>query len=472
MTAAKLGISNAGHNISNAATEGYSRQRVHYQAAVYTNNADSGKIDSGSGVLPTKIDRVHDEFVEDQIQASKTKLAFHSEYDQAASRIEGIFSELSSPGINHSLGAFFNAWQMLANEPQSIAVRQSVLEQAKSLTEDFRQISKALQEVRRYLDIRIETTVDDLNHDLRAIADFSSQIELIKSNPQAAPNDLLDRRDLALEQIREKAAMKHYLDDRGHLNISLQNGGNIMAGVYYDQLQAVRTARDDQGKPDNSVDIFSTLMPGSKLTHKITGGKLGALLHMRDQVLSGAQSDLDQLATQITQQVNQIHSSGYDLGSTTNLNFFTPLDDSLIPSQDFSVSLEIQEKPDLLAAAALPNSPGDNTQALAIAHLASAQVPFFSGGLGQNEPFLASFDDWYNSLISRIGTLTAENANEMMHQQDIMTQLQKIRESISGVSVDEETTHLMQFQQIFGACARMIQLADELLQTVLSIARR
>ena len=126
------------------------------------------------------------------------------------------------------------------------------------------------------------------------------------------------------------------------------------------------------------------------------------------------------------------------------------------------LSDEVRQSVNNIATAAAPDSPGDNRVAIAISGLQGMRI------LNQGK---ATADDFFNSIVSDVGVVTGRNRSAMNQQRDIQNQLQKMREQVSGVSIDEETANLMQFQHSFDASAKVIAIADEMLKTVLDLKR-
>ena len=223
-----------------------------------------------------------------------------------------------------------------------------------------------------------------------------------------------------------------------------------------------RSPADDQGKPENAFDVRTTASAKGNVTHQLKGGKVGALLEVRDGVLSTIQARLDELAYTLTTAVNDIHQQGFTRTGAQGVGFFKALGQEDRAAEFLELSDEVKANVNNISAAAEPDAPGDNRIAIAISTL--------QGGKLMNNG-RSTMDDWYNSIVSDVGVASAKNKFGMNQQRDIMTQLNKMRDQISGVSIDEETANLMQFQHAFDASAKVIQIADECLKTVLELKR-
>jgi flagellar hook-associated protein 1 FlgK len=175
---------------------------------------------------------------------------------------------------------------------------------------------------------------------------------------------------------------------------------------------------------------------------------------------------VDELAYSLTFEVNSLHSSGYALdGATTGLDFFADLSGLVSPpagaAQQMSISSNIIDQSSI-ATASSPASPGDNTLALAMSDLQS--LKFMSGGT-------VTTGDFYNGLVADIGGELNSARSRLSHQEGMIRQLEMRRESVSGVSLDEEMTDLVRFQHAYEASARLISIADEMLETVIDLVR-
>lgn len=459
MVAAKVAISTAGHNITNANAEGYSRQRVETEASNPLNGI--GKSVVGAGTKLTQITRVNDEYIEKQLRGAGRELAFLEEKGSVLKQVEDIFNEMNGEGINRLMSRFFNEFRKLANDPDNEAVRQSVREATVSLVNDFHRLRKEVGEVQRHIDSRIEGFCREVNAGAEEVRNLNIKIKEM-SLSGASPNDLLDKRDLALKRLGALVDLSMHKDKEGNYFVDVRGVGPLVSGPVTETLFVETSPADDKGKPEGAFDIKTTASASANITHLIKGGRLGALVEARDQLMSGVGGRLDELAFNLSHAVNQIHSQGTTRDGRTGVQYFKSLETVHRAAEFFDLSDPVIESANAIAAAFEPDSPGDNRIAIAISKL-------------QGEKLMAeghsTVDDYYNSIVSDIGVTTAKNRFTMNQHKDIVDQLGKIRDQISGVSIDEETANLMQYQQLFGASARVIQIADEMLKEVLDLRR-
>ncbi|HRK02975.1 MAG TPA: flagellar basal body rod C-terminal domain-containing protein, partial [Oligoflexia bacterium] len=152
--------------------------------------------------------------------------------------------------------------------------------------------------------------------------------------------------------------------------------------------------------------------------------------------------------------------AGYSARGTTGIDFFAPLTTKRGAAEFLRISDAVAADANVIATGLLPDSPGDNRLIQQISNLQHAKT--MGGGV-------ATFDDFYNATVTELATASHRNKHVLEHQTNIVTQLEKVRESISGVSLDEETTNLVQYQHAFDAAAKVIKVADEILETVLNM---
>jgi flagellar hook-associated protein 1 FlgK len=187
------------------------------------------------------------------------------------------------------------------------------------------------------------------------------------------------------------------------------------------------------------------------------GGSLQAEVEVLDSYVPKYSAALDQLAYEISQQVNSVHSAAYDLNGNTGINFFNPLASASGAARLISLSSDVAGDTTKIAASTNPTG-NDNGAAIALGNLIHANV--FSGG---------SVTDQYGNLVFSIGSESATAQSNQNEEQALVTQLDNRRQSISGVSIDEETAQIAQFQRAYQASAQLIQTVDNLLDITLGL---
>ena len=460
MVANKAAIATTGHNIANANTEGFSRQRIQTEPNTPRPSMGSHNI-VGTGAVVSRVERINDEYLEKQIRNATRDLSHFEEKDIILRQTEDIFNEMNGDGLNRLVSRFFNEFRKLSNEPDNEAIRQSVREASQSMVNDFHRIRKEVDEVRRHIDARLEGYTSEINQQAEELRNLNIEINKMELSGASA-NDLQDKRDKVMKKLGSYMTIDMHKDKNGQVIADIRGVGPLVVGPEHEKFSVMRSPADDQGKIENALDLKTSASAQSVVTHQIKGGKLGALVEVRDQTLSAILSRLDDLAFSLSESVNQVHTQGYSRTGAKGIAYFEKPLTKDRAAEFIELSDAVKSNVNNIATAAIPDAPGDNRVALAISAIQNAQI--------MNEGH-ATMDDWYNSIVSDVGVTSSKNRNGIHQQQDMMTQLSKMRDQVSGVSIDEETANLMQFQHAFDASAKVIQIADECLKTVLELRR-
>jgi flagellar hook-associated protein 1 FlgK len=463
MMASKAAIATTSHNITNANTEGYSKQHVEFAADVpppsLLQNSQMGR-----GVLVSRIERSNDSYLDKQIRTGNQEQAQFEEKDVHLNQVEDIFNEMGGEGLNRMMAQFFNEFRKLANDPESEAVRQSVREASQAMVTDFKRLRKEVQDVSKHIDSRLEGYSREVNSLVTEIRNLNQQIVQVEGagRVREAANDLKDKRDLALKNLSSYMNITTHEDEHGALNVDIPGIGPLITGSQGEKFEVERSPANAQGKLDGALDLRTGATASNTVTSTLKGGKMGALLEVRDKTVNTILERLDDMAFTIANAVNEIHEQGFTREGVQGVRFFNKLTDKNRAAEYLDLSDAVKGNVNNIAAAAQLDAPGDNRIALAVSGIQNLRV--MNGGK-------ASIDDYYNSIVSDVGVLRSRNRADMKQQQGINSQLSKMRDQLAGVSLDEETTNLLQYQHSFDASAKVIQVADEMLNTVLNLKR-
>jgi flagellar hook-associated protein 1 FlgK len=460
MVAAKTAIATSGHNVSNANTEGYNRQRVHTETTVPEQGPGMG-IFIGRGTKISRVERVNDQYLDKSIREGSRDKAAYEEKDVMLNQLEDVFNELNGDGLNRLVARFFNEFRKLSNDPDSEAVRQSLREASQALGNDFKRIRTSVTDIQSHIDSRLDGYLNQANVLADQIRELNVKIKVLERNG-GSPNDLLDQRDQALKKLGEFVDVSMHTDKDGAYIVNIRGVGPLVTGPVAERFTVMRTPADDEGKPENAYDISTTASTAGTITHSLKNAKVGALIEIRDNTLSEALDRIDTLAYTISRAVNEVHAQGFTRGGATGVDFFKQLDGKFGAAAKLELSDAIRDNVNNIAAAGMPESAGDNRVAIAISGLQNLRL--------MNEG-RSTVDDFYNSIVSEVGVVRSKNTQALKQQEGIMSQLDKIREQISGVSLDEETADLLKFQHAFDASAKVINVANEMMDTVLSLKK-
>lgn len=459
MMNSQTGLQTVSHNIANKNTEGYSRQRLEIQA---TAPAEMGRIQIGTGSKTSAITRTNNPHLEKQIEFEKMKLGYGDGKMSYLNRVENIFNEQSGKGLNHFMGEFFNSFRELSNYPESLPIRTQVKESASNVTQSFQRINGQLKKIQSEIDNEVHGELSEINRLTHEIADLNQKVESVEITGAPA-NDHRDRRDHLLKELGEKINIKYTEVENGKVNVTAGNTIVLVSGYDASTLTSANTPESGNKKEGNSDIFFQMDDRGTKfkVTTQITGGKLGGMLEVRDQVVNDVLAKMDKLSYSLAESVNEVHQMGYDQKSRPAGEFFK-IDG---PEKDYSSRMElngmINQDVSFIAAGLVPNAAADNRIANAISGLQAKPL--------MNEK--DTLDDFYNGFVGELAVVTKKSRALFEHQAESLNQLKNIRESISGVSMDEETVKMIEYQKAFDASAKLIKTADEMLETVINLKR-
>lgn len=462
----KQAMTTTGHNIANVNTEGFSRQEV---AVTQAPTIPGGRLTFGNGAWANSVNRVSDQYLEKRIQSEQKNFAGAEEKDLYLHQTEQIFNESNNDGVNRLATRFFNEFRKLSTDPASTAIRASVREASDSLCSEVRRMDHELKGVAKNIDDRIEGYVREVNAAAKEIRDLNMDIEKAELGGGSAP-DLHDKRDLALKKLGAIADISTSRDNNGRVTVTMAGHVPIVSGENITEIEVMTTPADPKnGKKEDRLDIFlkgavaeeGNLPP--KLTHLFKTGRLGALLEVRDKDVSGAQDKIDKVAFLIAKEVNNLHRTGFGLDGGNGRDFFAEPVKEEGAAQNFKIGREVGNNLDAIAAAKESIADGDNRMALALSGLGDLK-----GVAGDTT---SSILDVYNSMVSGLAVKTGASTKELIFAKDVLSQLENVRESLVGVNLDEETANLVKLQHSYAANAKVLQVADETMQTVLTTFR-
>ena len=459
MMNSQTALQTSGHNIANKSTEGFTRQRVEQQ----TNTPiGMGKLRYGMGAKAAAVTRVNNPYIERQLGLERSVNGYAEAKAEAMGRVEQAYNEQSTKGLNQFINDFFNSAHELANNPESLATRTQMRESADFLAKDFSRLHNQLKSIQRDFDGQINQVVTEVNEMTREVATLNEKIQQVELSGGHA-NDERDRRELLLKQIGERINIKWAEGKDTTVTITGGNSALLVAGYEAKRLEATPTP-ETATKSEGALDIVyynSDRAEPLVVTSQFTGGKIGGLLEVRDQVIGELHNQLDRMAYSFAANVNEVHRRGFNGYNETGLEFFQLPSDVRHASTNLKLNQRVAEDVRNIATAAAPSSAGDNRIASAIASL--QQAKFMDGD--------ATADEYYTSMVGKVGIQAKRAMTSAETQGNIVKQLNNLRESISGVSLDEEATKLIEYQKSFDASARLIRTADEMFDTVLNLKR-
>ena len=420
-------------NISNANNEYYRRRRINFD-----------QLNSGYSRLGLSINdaiRLRQRFAEYQIYSENQFLGKYQNTHRLLAQVEALFNEGSDAGLSTVISDFFGAWNDLAKEPESDYARNLVLDKAMVLTDSFTRLDGDLQNIKDQIIPETEMSIDDINKKLQLIHKINRQLRK-QPNPE-----LLDQRDRILDELSKQLNIKIKEKSNGEVNI--YSDGILL--VSYDTMNELKMVTvTEEGNSKIQIQLKDS---GYQL--QVDNGELASLVEFYNEGLPAYKEKLDTLARILAQKVNELHRQGENLDGTGGLDFFAA---DITGISDFRVNQVIVENASLIATRPLGGAEGDGSIAQQISDLQFASL--FSEG---------TTNDYYQSFLTRLGNQLQESEFLGNSQEMIVQQLKNQRDSVTGVSMDEEMTHMVQYQQAYEAAAKVITTVDEMMATVMQM---
>ncbi len=457
LSAFKKAIDITSTNISNVKTQGYSRQKPVISSAALSEA--SGIIRIGTGIDIFQVNRVVDYFVEEKIRNNLSYFNYGEVTAKYFSSLEGIFNEPSNTGLAASINDFFASWQELSTDGSSSILRSAVRGKAVSLANKFNYLGSQISQTRQGIDQEVQFDLLSVNNLITQIYNLNLNIKQM-SVLQGESNSLMDTRDQLIKELSGFADVEAAKETDGSISIYLGGQALIQEKGYITLIGVANAANS------NFVDIkFSNNLAGPNAG--ITNGKIKGLIDLRDDSVKGVfcfQNSLDNLASKFITAVNDQHAKGFGLDEKTGRNLFVPAG-KISPALNMAVDPEVLNETTGLNVLAVSSTkeglPGNADNARLMAGLQTSLIIDSA----------YTVNDYYNKLISDLGSFASESSRIKDNYQAVLDNLENLRDSISGVSLDEEAALLMEYQNAYQAAAKVISVYDELYDTILNMVK-
>lgn len=444
----------ASHNIANVSTPGYARQRVGLDAARATSGAGGAKI--GNGVMVSGITQARDQFVEAQLPEAFSQAAYYEAESTVLTSVSQLAPELPT-GIPVNLGAFYGSLRELSENPASIGHRTAFVESARGLAMALRRAGDDIAANRQAVDVAVEAQLPLINDLLQQITDLNVNIRVARAQSAGEPNDLLDQQQRAVDEVSELVGGKPMLDGDGNLTIMLPSGEPLITAT-----AAVRFIVQPNPNNEGLNQILVQPVDGGgarPVQFGDLGGKVGGLMDARDGALLESSERLDEFAWELGKRINEVHSGGYGINGDTDLDVFT-MTTKHRAAREININQALVVDPTLVGAAGsqLVGS-GDNTNIMAMLETENENL----GNMGG--PPRAVLGD----AIGRYGSLAKRSLSTAEAESVARDYLIGMRDSASGVSVDEELIELTKAQRAFEAMSKVADTTNQMLETILNL---
>ena len=464
-----------GHNISNANTLGYSRQRVNMEATLGFPGLglNSGTMPGylGTGVQSGSIQRIRDSFVDHQYRQESNKFGYWESQSKAISQMEDVFNEPSEYGLQKSLSEFWQSLQDVATNPNESGARAVAIRRGEAVADSFNYMYKSLTDIQTNLGTEIQHTTKDMNSILKQIAQVNEQIKNVEPNGYV-PNDLYDQRDLLLDELSTLVPIEvEYHSSGGRAVEGVAEGWAVVSlklndGSKVELVNGNRAAKVEENFDQASGDI-NKAATGISINGSMIGfddladsGKLKSLMNSYGTadgqgLYPEMLAELDKLAQAFMDEFNKVYGEGYPLeGEDGPKAFFVGNS-----AGNIKVNKEIVDNPSAFRASSEKDEEGNgkNAQKLANIQFSSAD------GLGG-----ATIESFFQGMIGDLGVNGLEANKLVGNTATLLMAVEERRASISSVSLDEEMTDMIRFQQAYNASARMITVVDETLDKIIN----
>jgi flagellar hook-associated protein 1 FlgK len=426
------------NNIANSNTPGYSREVVDLSEQT---PVVFGNITYGTGVTLQQIQSIRDQVLTLQIAQQTSQQSNSQTQLNALQQVQAMFS-VPTQGIGANLSAFFSSISQLSTNPSDGSQRQAVITAAQNLASSFNQTSQNLTGVQQNLNQSVSSTVNQINGLTQQIAQINAQVGQMQQLGQD-PGSLMDQENQLINQLSQLTNVNEIQTEHG-LTLTTGNGAALVVG---NQSFALQT----QTNPATGMaDVFSQ---GQDITSSIQGGSLGGTVQVRDQDIPGILNQLNTLASQFATSFNAAQATGFDANGNPGQALF-----SATAGAGAAASFSLVTTDPNAIAASSDGTAGSNGN---VANLMAVQTNTLPSGQTPT--------DSYANMVSQSGNLAAQAQAENTASTTNVNQLSDQLGSISGVSINEETTNLLNYQNAFSAAARVVTTVDALTTDVLNM---
>lgn len=443
--------STVAHNLANANTPGFARQRAELSAVTLPDRIGGSYI--GRGAMLQAVTQARDRFVEAQLPAA---LGNQSHSAAELSAIEGINALNPEDGLVTALGDFYAQMRALAQNPGNHSYREAAVGAARSLGLAFNRTATALESARTGLDARIEGRLPEVNETAAQIARLNVEVRNARATG-GNPNDLLDSRQKLADRLSELTGAVPVGNSDGDMNLVLANGQALVSANHAASFSTQPNVADR-----NHLQLMLRAADGTGPTVLAApiGGEIGGMVSARDNAIKSAETRVDQLAFDLAGVVNGVHNTGYALDGSTGRDLFTISTTVEGAAKAMAVNTTIAANTSLLATAG--SATGGTGDATSIQALVATEHTALGGSGADPAGTLAGITSGFGATAER---LRASSAGD----EALLGNLTALRQSASSVSVDEELVNMQKAQRAYEAVTQVIKTADLMLETLMSL---
>lgn len=434
-------LSATSNNVANVNTPGYALIEPDLEASA---PVVIGSLSYGTGVSLEKLQSIRDPILQVRIQQETQQQGQLNASLNALQQVQANFSSTTGGDIGSQISQLFSSLDQLSTDPSNLSDRQGVLTAANDLATTFNGTANSLTQQRSSLDLNVTQAVEQINTLTGQIAGLNTQISTLSGSGQDA-SDFIDQRDVLIGQLSNLIGISQISNENNGLTLVTGNGTPLVVDGQSFQLSS-------QTNPSGYQDIFAN---GADITSQINSGELAGYIQVRDQTIPGILSNLDTLAAGLANGLNAANQSGYDLNGNPGGDIFVPPPAS---GTGAAANLQVQITDPSLLAASSDGSPDSN------GNLANLSAVATTANINGQTP-----SDYYSGIVYNVGNDVSNGTAELSSAQLVLNQLQDQRNSISGVSLNEEAANTLQYQQAYDAAAKVVTTIDDLMTTVITM---
>jgi flagellar hook-associated protein 1 len=474
--AGQTSIATTGHNIANANTKGYSRQQVNLTTSPSVDIWSSGEVNPsqlGSGVSLESITRVRDRFLDRQYREQSATLGEWSVKQDTLSQLETIVNEPGDTGLRAVMDQFWGAWQDLANDPESLSARAVVKESALAFVDTSQSIDNSMTQLRNDLNIQLTAKIDEANGYLKQIAELNNSIK--RTGTQA--NDLLDQRDMFVEELSKLVSINVEEQSNGMYKISLASDKTVLVEAENLGTPLSNQSEISGGEISGAIESINIVdRYQEQLNNLVKGFVFGSItveVPAGSNLADGTSVPADQPMQVTVNGINGLHQLGWSLSEDGSGNVLPGAALFLGDEANFTIaSLEVNPAitADIRLIASSLRSESVNGQqkvvfgagdlARLIGNLRDSNVT-----IGGNSENLNSF---FQSIVGQLGAESQAASRYLANYEATVLSTENRRQSVMGVSLDEEMANLIKYQHSYSAAARIVTTTDEMLDTIIN----
>jgi flagellar hook-associated protein 1 FlgK len=441
LQATKTSLNTISHNISNANNPYYVRQSALHKDNYYKTD---GRFQTGTGVSVSQIKQVRDEFLDKKLRRELASFGYHYGKSGTLEDIEGVFNEISNSGLQKIMDGFWDNWNELYKDPESLTMRGLVHESAVAFTETVNHISTQLNNIQQNLNKEILNKVDEINGILNQVAKLNDKIKAVEgqgSNINA--NDFRDERNGLLDRLAQLIPVNIHENRFGESIISLK-GRDLVSGSYVNGI-------DIKNNPENGLAEIYWKNTNEKM--ELNSGELAGLIDVRDKSIVNYKARVDTLVKSIAEEINELHKDGFDLQGNGGEDFFKDIDSA----GTIKVNPLLSDY-NRIAVSTQNDAIGNGDIAKQIYEL--REILEISDEMNP--------DEYYKDIVLSLGIEREESRNIVSSQGFLIISIDEKRQSISAVSLDEEMADMIKFQHAYTANSRVINTIDEMIDTIVN----